>query len=547
MKWELVWSLVLSLVSHIIICGVNEPKGNCNLNRPCPTSSINGNSCHEPLNNKCQIENQTNPNILDAKCCMEYVDNMWASENNQEAIKTMQNLEDFLEETEINETTSITTNHLVAVLFKLNGSFGSLEIHANEKEAKANKTVTSSKVSVHLPRELNVGRNHKIVFCMLTWDNGTIWNQTDVLYESRLVGVSVGGKNVSGLQERVNITMNLTTVINNTQEPRCVFLNFSTNTFSSDGCLTLWKRDQSYITCSCNHLTYFGVLVVTPSNLSSEDMVILKYITLIGCSLSLVGLIISLLLFITNRKLRTDVSTRVHVSLAIALILLNVHFLISQQTAALSSTGFCFYIAIALHYSLLASFSWMALEGFHFYILLVTVFNIYIRRYLLKLSLVGWGVPAVIVSLVVIIDKDAYGHAPLNPSNPNDTTICYITNNTVKDVTTIGAFGLVFIFNMIMLVVTIRQVLSLRHDKEFGQSNYGRVKGDILVLLGISILLGITWGLVFFSFGSLTTPGLYLFCILNSLQGFFIFLWFVLALRKTRKSPTTSSETRSTS
>ncbi|KAF3686946.1 hypothetical protein EXN66_Car002618 [Channa argus] len=64
---------------------------------------------------------------------------------------------------------------------------------------------------------------------MLTWDNGTMWNQTDVLYESRLVGVSVGGKNVSGLQERVNITMNLTTVINNTQEPRCVFLNFSTN------------------------------------------------------------------------------------------------------------------------------------------------------------------------------------------------------------------------------------------------------------------------------------------------------------------------------
>ncbi|XP_067349022.1 adhesion G-protein coupled receptor G2-like [Channa argus] len=463
--------------------------------------------------------------------------------------RTMRIAESVLLETKVDENASISMNHLVAFLFKPKHTFAGLEIIANDKKAMPDKSLNNSIVNVHLPRELDAGPNNTIVFCMLTWKepDGTMWNQTDVLYERRLVGLSVGGKVISGLKERVNITMNLTTVIHKKQEPRCVFYNFSTEAFSSDGCLTLWKRDQRYITCSCNHLTYFGVLMVTPSNLSPEDTLILKYITLIGCSLSLVGLIINLLLFITNRKLRTDVSMRVHFSLAIALILLNVHFLISQQTAALSSTGFCFYIAIALHYSLLASFSWMALEGFHLYILLVRVFNIYIRRYLLKLSLVGWGVPAVIVSLVVIIDKDAYGHAPLNPSNPNDTTICYITNNTVKDVTTIGAFGLVFIFNMIMLVVTIRQVLSLRHDKEFGQSNYGRVKGDILVLLGISILLGITWGLVFFSFGSLTTPGLYLFCILNSLQGFFIFLWFVLALRKTRKSPTTSSETRSTS
>ncbi|XP_067351083.1 adhesion G-protein coupled receptor G2-like [Channa argus] len=440
--------------------------------------------------------------------------------------------------------------YLVAVLVKPETPFTGLTFSANDVEAMPNIPVTRSIVNVQLPRELDVGRSNTIMFWMFTLDiiEWTMCNQTDVLYERRLVGLSVVGKVISGLQERVNITMNLTTVIHETQEPRCVFYNFSTEAFSSDGCLTLWKRDQHYITCSCNHLTNFGVLMVTPSNLSPEDTLILKYITLIGCSLSLFGLIISLLLFITNKKLRTDVSTRVHISLAIALILLNVHFLISQQTAALSSTGFCFYIAIALHYSLLASFSWMALEGFHLYILLVRVFNIYISRYLLKLSLVGWGVPAVIVSLVVIIDKDAYGHAPLNPSNPNDTTICYITNNTVKDVTTIGAFGLVFIFNMTMLVVTIRQVLSLRHDKEFGQSNYGRVKGDILVLLGISILLGITWGLVFFSFGSLTTPGLYLFCILNSLQGFFIFLWFVLALRKTRKSATMmNSEIRSTS
>ncbi|XP_026234270.1 adhesion G-protein coupled receptor G5-like [Anabas testudineus] len=399
-------------------------------------------------------------------------------------------------------------------------------------------------VIAQLPTELNAGPNNTIVFTMLSWSGtkGTIWGPPGIIYENRLIGLSVSDMKVSGLRERVNITMNVTTAINETQEPKCVFFNFSTCEYSSQGCLTLWKRGESHITCSCDHLTYFGVLMVTPS-LSSKDKEILSYITVIGCSLSLVSLVTTVLLFITNGHMRADVSMKVHINLAVALILLNVHFLPSQQVAALSSTGHCLYMALALHYSLLATFSWMALEGVHLYILLVRVFNIYIRRYLLKLSVVGWGIPAVIVSLMVIIDRSIYGHVPLDSSNPNDTTICYITNYTVKIVSTEAVFGLVFMFNLIMLGVTVRRVIILRQKNEFGQSNGNRVKRNIFTLLGVTTLLGITWGLVFVS---LTIPGLYLFCILNSLQGFFIFLWFVMSLRKAVKSAAqTSSGTRS--
>ncbi|XP_035762329.1 adhesion G-protein coupled receptor G5-like [Neolamprologus brichardi] len=114
--------------------------------------------------------------------------------------------------------------------------------------------------------------------------------------------------------------------------------------------------------------------------------------------------------------------------------------------------------------------------------------------------------------------------------------------------TTLGPFILVFLFNMIMFAVTIRRVWTLRKSTEFGQSNRDRAKKDICTLLGVMTLLGITWGLVFFSFGYLTTPGLYLFCILNSLQGFFIFLWFMMSLRKAKTAVTkTSSETQTTS
>ncbi|XP_039981123.1 adhesion G-protein coupled receptor G5-like [Xiphias gladius] len=562
MKWRLLRWLLLSLLSHNITCknlgesyglgqgpkqvpGQGQNRVPVEFKKQVSGQGQNQGSCSKWKRQQKEKTPKRRLAFSDARRCMEDVNSILLDGNGHESIKAMESLQQFLEETEVNETMSLSVSHMMAVLHKPKRPFKGLEIYASEKEAMSDQAVANTKVSVRLPRELDPGSDNTIVFCLLTWPetNGTIFGASGSLYENRLVGLSVRGKSISGLQESVNITMSLTVGINETQKPRCVFYNFSGNAYSSSGCLTLWERGQSYVTCSCDHLTYFGVLMV-PTTPSPEDREILMYITLIGCSLSLFALVITVFLFITNRNIRADVSMKVHINLAIALILLNLHFLPNQTAAALSSTGLCLYMALSLHYSLLATFSWMALEGFHIYLLLVRVFNIYVNRYLLKLSVVGWGIPAVIVSLVVIIDRGAYGHVSLDSSNSNSSTICYITNDTVKMVTTVGVFGLVFIFNVILLVVTIKRVMTLCHSKESGRD---RAKRDICTLLGITNLLGITWGLVFFSFGYLTTPGLYLFCILNPLQGFSIFLWFMLSLRKDRNSAAqTSSETRST-
>lgn len=48
----------------------------------------------------------------------------------------VEDLENFMEETKVNETTSISVNNIVAVLYKPTGEFKRLEIHANDKEVK---------------------------------------------------------------------------------------------------------------------------------------------------------------------------------------------------------------------------------------------------------------------------------------------------------------------------------------------------------------------------------------------------------------------------
>lgn len=43
------------------------------------------------------------------------------------------------------------------------------------------------------------------------------------------------------------------------------------------------------------------------------------------------------------------------------------------------------------------------------YLALVKVFNSYVSCYMLRFSAAGWGVPMVVVIVVIAVDKDNYG------------------------------------------------------------------------------------------------------------------------------------------
>lgn len=110
------------------------------------------------------------------------------------------------------------------------------------------------------------------------------------------------------------------------------------------------------------------------------------------------------------RKLRKDVPSKILIQLCLALLLLNLVFLVDAWLALYpDAVGLCISTAWFLHYFLLVSFTWMGLEAIHMYLALVKVFNSYISRYMLKFSLVGWGVPMIVVIIVIAINKDNYG------------------------------------------------------------------------------------------------------------------------------------------
>lgn len=110
------------------------------------------------------------------------------------------------------------------------------------------------------------------------------------------------------------------------------------------------------------------------------------------------------------RKLRRDIPSKILIHLCTALLLLNLVFLVDAWLALYTNAvGLCIATAWFLHYFLLVSFTWMGLEAVHMYNAIVKVFNNHMSRYMLKFSLAGWGIPIIVVVIVIAVDKNNYG------------------------------------------------------------------------------------------------------------------------------------------
>lgn len=101
--------------------------------------------------------------------------------------------------------------------------------------------------------------------------------------------------------------------------------------------------------------------------------------------------VVSLLPYFLTSKLRRDYPSQILINLSLALLGLNLVFLVNSWLSSWGVYGLCVGVASTLHYFLLASFSWMGLEAVNMYFALVKVFNVYVPSYILKFCALGWG------------------------------------------------------------------------------------------------------------------------------------------------------------
>ncbi|XP_049610927.1 adhesion G-protein coupled receptor G2 isoform X2 [Syngnathus scovelli] len=369
-------------------------------------------------------------------------------------------------------------------------------------------------------------------------------SHSNLMLNSYIVSASINGSHVSNLinDERVVITLRHQKAKQDDDNVQCVFWDFQKNGgrggWSNVGCETR-PLSPYQTTCLCEHLTHFALLLdVSRAPISEADSHILTIISYIGCGISAIFLGITLLTYLAFEKLRRDYPSKILINLSAALLGLNLLFLLDSWLSSFSNYSLCIITAVALHYFLLASFTWMALEAVHMYFALVKVFNTYVPAYILKFCAVGWGVPLVLVSLVLAINKNAYGNVETTAPAAEGTftnQFCWIKDDTYFYVTVVAFTLLVLLCNVSIFVVVLRKIWKMSGNKKVSSTSSRSAMKDLRAVASLTVLLGLTWIIGFVSLGEAKESMMYLFTIFNSLQGFFVFLFHCLMKENVQK------------
>ncbi|XP_044885610.1 adhesion G-protein coupled receptor G4 isoform X3 [Mauremys mutica] len=348
-----------------------------------------------------------------------------------------------------------------------------------------------------------------------------------------VVSASIENVSIHNLSEPVNIILQHIEPNTDNATVHCVFWDFMKNNglggWNTSGC-EVKHKDMYYTICYCNHLTHFGVLLdLTRRKIDGVNNRILTLITYAGCGASALCLGVVLVMHLTLDKLRRDYPSKILLNLCTALLMLNLIFLVNSWLSSFNNRGLCITVAVFLHYFLLAAFTWMGLESLHMYFALIRVFSTYIPNYILKFCIAGWGIPAVVVATLLIINTDFYGKNSL-------TFFCWIQDDVVFYISIVAYFCLIFLINVVMFINVLLQIHIMKSKQQRKSKNWKQsFLHDLRSTVSLSFLLGLTWGFAFFAWGSARIFFLYVFAICNTLQGLFIFVYHCLMKETVRK------------
>ncbi|XP_044850507.1 adhesion G protein-coupled receptor E5-like [Mauremys mutica] len=295
----------------------------------------------------------------------------------------------------------------------------------------------------------------------------------------------------------------------------CAYWEPGSRHWATDGC-TLEKLNATITRCQCNHLTSFAVLMAF---YELEDWT-LDVITKVGLVISLLCLLLAIVTFLFCRALKGP-RTTIHLHLCLALFI--AYTVLLTGTSSTGNGVVCGVVAGLLHYFFLAAFCWMCLEGAELYLLVVQVFTPHglRRRYMF---LLGYGVPALIVGVSAATYSQGYGTA----------RHCWLSLEKQFIWSFLAPVCIIIAVNAVIFVVTVWKLSLKFADINPDMSQLKKLRVLTITAIAQLCVLGTTWIFGMFQFNQRSLVASYIFTILNSLQGLFIFLLHCLLKKQVR-------------
>ncbi|XP_037041277.1 uncharacterized protein LOC119078003 [Bradysia coprophila] len=356
----------------------------------------------------------------------------------------------------------------------------------------------------------------------------TVDNATYIKSDGKIIAVSVPG--LKKLPGWLPIYVKPESSIND----YCGYWDFSsTDGWSETGCFRAGQNPMTNVVmCSCDHLTHFAYLLKGNSSHFEEiHLRSLQGITVLGCTLSLIGIIGIYITAMQFRSWRSKTSTKylLQLSTAIAFQMILLAFVntapTTQALLLTNNEAWCIVIGALLHYFVLAMFFWMLIIAYLQFIRYVIVFHHgKTPRLLLKSSLLGWSLPTIPVLLVIAIDR--YTYVP--DLEYSESQICYPSGYSLY-FGILLPIGIIVGANLVIFILVNYNLL--RGTNAVCKSGDRTTKlSQLRLSIFLFFLLGLTWifGLLSTAFSETSIVFSYLFCLTSTLQGFVMFLYFVI-------------------
>ncbi|XP_046858688.1 adhesion G-protein coupled receptor D1-like [Xenia sp. Carnegie-2017] len=261
---------------------------------------------------------------------------------------------------------------------------------------------------------------------------------------------------------------------------------------------------------------------------SETHLKVLEFISTIGCSVSLVGLVFTILMHVCFWKHVKSPRCIVLINLCIAIGFADIFAVVERVARGnpvtilkrkyiqliYAGSFFCKSVAALLHYFLLSVFTWMLCEGILLYILVIRLFHNVGRKHIKIFNFIGWGIPLITIAASFVFE--------------NKLNLAFI----------IPACFVIAV-NTVVLIMVIRKMMNTHKVRQ--QENIEKVKTGVRATIVILPILGLTWVFGLMAINEETVFFRYLFAIFNSAQGLLIFLFHCVLNKKMQEAVRKSS------
>uniref|UniRef100_A0A182M2V1 G-protein coupled receptors family 2 profile 2 domain-containing protein n=1 Tax=Anopheles culicifacies TaxID=139723 RepID=A0A182M2V1_9DIPT len=319
---------------------------------------------------------------------------------------------------------------------------------------------------------------------------------------------------------------------------RCGYWSFEADNSTEFG---HWSYDECRLLnssgtlslCGCFHLTSFSRLTkdiqmvetvsVSQKLIADKGTLALDIITAIGCSLSLLGVLGIFATAVLFPAWRAKASSKIllQLSCAIAIEMIIIFLEGPDIDQNRISQIECALLGAIFHYIILVTFMWMLITAYLQFMRYVKVLGqLRPAHFILKATVCCWGGPLLIVSLFLSLDYTLY----LKRDNLSD--ICY-PHGTALWYGLLLPIGMIIFINLISFVIVMYHIFTIPNNLT-KTADHAMTLAQLRLSVFLFFLLGLPW-----IFGMLTTGTedklfAYLFCLTAPVQGFVLFVYFVL-------------------